>query len=129
MARLDVEFEVGLLQKYPRWEDTFVHAVYSSRKGLNGVASECDQSPSELTKRLAWRKDNGDEPRPLRACDIIGILEATGDLTPIHWLIEKYLKDPETRKQEALAQIPDLVNKLQAIIEAAGESTQKLRRV
>ncbi len=127
MSQLQLNFEPGLLQKYPRWEDTFVTAVYSCRKGLNGIASECDQSPSELSKRLAWRKDSKDEPRPLRACDIVQILESTGDLTPVYWLIERFIKDPEVRSREALARVPALIQQLQDIMSQAGEPTAKLR--
>jgi hypothetical protein len=127
VSQLQLDFEPGLLQKYPRWEDTFVTAVYSCRKGLNGVASDCDQSPSELSKRLAWRKDSKDEPRPLRSCDIVEILKSTGDFTPIYWLIEQFLKDPEIRKQEALARIPGLVQQLEQIMAQANEPSAKLR--
>lgn len=117
MSQLTLNFEAGLLQRFPRWEDTFITAVYSSRKGLNGVAAECDQSPSELSKRLSHVE--GGEPRPLRSSDILHIIRATGDYTPIYWLIEEFLKDPNAKQQEALAAIPALVERLNAVLSQA----------
>lgn len=115
MQQFMLDFQAGLTERFPRWEDTFVHAVYSSRLGLNGVAAKLDQSPSDLCKRLA-----GEESRPLRVKDVYGIIEATQDYTPVYWLIERFLKDPDAKKQEALARIPGLVAALEATLAAAG---------
>lgn len=105
------------MQRYPRWEDTFITAVYGCRKGLNGVAADCDQSPSELSKRLSHVE--GGEPRPLRSVDILNILRSTNDFTPVYWLIEEFLKDPTAKQQEALAAIPELVERLNAVLAQA----------
>jgi hypothetical protein len=115
MQQFTLDFQAGVTERFPRWEDTFVHSVYSSRLGLNGVAAKLDQSPSDLCKRLA-----GEESRPLRAKDVLGVIEATQDYTPVYWLIEKFLKDPDAKKQEALARIPGLVAALEATLAAAG---------
>jgi len=115
MQQFTLDFMPGLTERFPRWEDTFTHAVYSSRFGLNGVAAKLDQAPSDLCKRLA-----GEETRPLRMKDVLGIIEATGDFTPIYWLLERFLKDPDARKQEALARLPSLMAVLEATLEQAG---------
>jgi hypothetical protein len=122
MQQYMLDFQAGLTERFPRWEDTFVHAVYSSRLGLNGVAAKLDQSPSDLCKRLA-----GEETRPLRVKDAIGVIEETKDYTPIFWLVERFLKDPEIKKQEALARIPALVTALEEALKTAGGP--KLREV
>lgn len=115
MRQFTLDFQPGLVDRYPRWEDTFTHAVYSSRLGLNGVAAKLDQAPSDLCKRLA-----GEETRPLRVRDALGIIEATQDYTPIFWLLDRFLQDPDAKKQEAIARIPGLVAALEATLEAAG---------
>lgn len=115
MQQFTLDFQAGLTERFPRLEDTLVHAVYSSRLGLNGVAGKLDQSPSDLCKRLA-----GEETRPLRVKDVLGILEATSDFTPIYWLLERFLKDSDARKQEALARLPSLMAALEATLELAG---------
>ena len=116
MQQFALDFEPGLTDRFPRWRDTFVHAVYSGRGGLNTAAAACDVSPTDLTKRLS-----GEYPdRPLRIDDIEAILAEKKDWTPIFWLIERFLKDPDARKQEALAKIPALVAALEQALDAAG---------
>lgn len=115
MQQFTLDFQPGIRERFPRWEDTFVHAVYSSRIGLNGCAAKLDQSPSDLCKRLA-----GEDTRPLRVKDALAIIEATGDYTPVYWLLEAFLRDPDAKKQEAIARLPALVAALEHTLEAAG---------
>lgn len=120
MQQYTLDFQAGLTERFPRWRDTLVHAVYSSRLGLNGVAGKLDLSPSDLSKRLS----ETEEPRPLRDTDILGIIEATGDYTPVYWLLERFLKDPEARRLEALARLPGLMAAVQATLEATAPKTR-----
>jgi hypothetical protein len=115
VQQFTLDFQAGLTERFPRWRDTLVHAVYSSRLGLNGVAGKLDLSPSDLSKRLS----ETEEPRPLRDGDILGIIEATNDFTPIYWLLERFLKDPDAKMHEARARIPALVAALEATLQQA----------
>lgn len=115
MQQFTLDFQPGLVERFPRWEDTFTYAVYSSRLGLNGVAAQLDQSPSDLCKRLS-----GEEQRPLRVKDALAIVEATQDYTPIYWLLERFLKDPNAKKAEAIARLPGLMAAIEATLNAAG---------
>jgi len=124
VRQFNLDFAPGITERFPRWEDTLVSAVYSSRQGLNGVAAKLDMSPSELSKRLSHHTD---EPRPLRSQDITGIIEATGDMTPVYWLLEKFVGDPKARQQEALAQIPAVLAQLTALMEAAGPALKAVK--
>ena len=119
MQQFTLDFQAGLTERFPRWEDTLTHAVYSSRLGLNGVAAKLDQAPSDLCQRLA-----GNDQRPLRAKDVLGVIESTQDYTPIYWLLERFLKDPDARSQEAIARLPGLVAILEATLEQAGGSAK-----
>lgn len=123
MQQFTLDFQAGLTERFPRWEDTLTHAVYGSRLGLNGVAAKLDQAPSDLCKRLA-----GEEQRPLRAKDVLGILDATQDFTPIYWLLERFLKDPDVKRQEALARLPGLMTQLEAMVEQLGGPKLKVAR-
>lgn len=125
MQQFTLDFAAGLTEKFPRWRDTFVHAVYGSRMGLNGVAAKLDMSPTDLSKRLSG---NGDEPRPLRDTDIIGIIDATQDFTPVYWLLERFLKDPDAKMAEARARLPGLVAMLEATLAAAEGTKLKVAR-
>lgn len=115
VQQLSLNFEPGLTARYPDWHAVLTHAVYASRKGLNGVAGDLDVSPSDLTKRLSK-----DEQRPLRADQAVGIIESTGDLTPVYWLIERFLRDPEQQRTAAIQQLAQVMPILQTLIEQAG---------
>ena len=119
MNQLPFDFQPGITVRFPRWEDTFVSAVYSCRKGLNGVAADLDMSPSELSKRLSHHSDPN-EPRPLRSQDITGIMKSTGDMTPIYWLVENFLSDPKAKQEQAMTQLAALAPIFQALAEQAG---------
>lgn len=120
-----LDFEPGLTDRFKTWEEVLAAAVYGSRKGLGGVAADCDMSPSELTRRL---NPDADDPRPLRTRDAINIIKATDDKRPVYWLVETFLKDPEATKQEALARLPALMEALQTTLEQAGGPKLKLAK-
>lgn len=123
MQQFTLDFEPGLTQRFPRWRDTFIHIVYSGRTGLNGAAGACDVSPTDLTKRLSGEY----EDRPLRIDDIEAILEEKKDFTPIFWLIERFLRDPSAKQQEALARLPGLVAQIEVALQQAGGSAKTKR--
>lgn len=112
--------------RYRRWRHAFVHAVHASRKGLSGVAADLDQSPSELSRRLSDAP--APEGLPLRDEDMIGIIESTGDLTPVYWLIERFLQDPSARKEAALAAIASMAPVLAEYMEQAGITAKRGKR-
>jgi hypothetical protein len=123
VQQFTLDFEPGLTQRFPRWRDTFIHIVYSGRGGLNTAAAACDVSPTDLTKRLSGEYDD----RPLRIEDIESILEEKKDYTPVFWLIERFLKDPDAKKQEALARLPGLVKLIEVTLAQAGGKTTARR--
>lgn len=116
MQQLALSFEPGLTAHFPQIEDVLVAAVYGSRKGLNGTAADLDLSPSDLSKRLSRES----EQRPVRCSDLVGIIQSTGDHRPIYWLIEKFLRDPEATRNQAISQLAQLMPMIQALVEQSG---------
>lgn len=123
--QLNLTFEGGLTARFRSLREVTAHSVYASRKGLSGVAADCDMSPSELTKRL-----NADsaEPRPLRCDDLEDILRSTGDLTPVYWMVEKYLRDPDAVRDQAAAQLATLLPTLMELVRMSGVTTDGVER-
>ena len=115
--QLTLNFTPGLTAQYRSLREVAAAAVYASRKGVSGVAGDLDMSPTDLTKRLNL---DGAEPRPLRVEDLEGIIESTGDCRPIYWLIERFLRDPESVKQQAVSQLAVLVPQLLELARQAG---------
>lgn len=117
MQQMNLTFEPGLTARFRSLREATAHTVYASRRGLAAVAADLDMSPSELTKRL-----NADsaEPRPMRVDDLEAIIQSTGDATPIYWLVEKYLRDPDAVRNQATAQIAALLPALLELAKQAG---------
>jgi hypothetical protein len=81
------------------------------------VAADLDMAPTDLTKRLNME---GAEPRPLRVDDFEGILASTQDYRPVYWLIERFLRDPDAMRQQAVSQIAQLLPALIELTKQAG---------
>ena len=47
-------------------------------------------------------------------------VEHTGDLVPIYYLVERFIKPRDGRQEAALAQLPALAEQLQTMLKQAG---------
>lgn len=127
-VQLSLDFEPGLTAKYRALEDAIAATVYRYGGHIGGVAAKLDQSPSELSRRLTAHLDAkaGDvSNRPLRVCDLYDILVTTGDYTPIGWLIERFLGDPETKRTHAIHALAQMLPTIQSLVEEAGGKSRK----
>lgn len=121
-AQLPLDFTPGLTAQFKTLQQVCSAAVYGSRGGLGAAAADCDLAPSDLCRRLA---DDGD--RPLTTGHVDQIIGSTRDFRPIYWLIEKYLQDPEARRNQAIHQLASVMPIIQALVEQAapGKTTRK----
>jgi hypothetical protein len=115
-TQLEIDFEPGLTQRFYSLEEVCAFVVYNYRGGLKAVAARLDMSPSELSRRL---NRNPDDPRTLRADHVEGIIEETRDLTPIHYLLERFCQDPKVRQKQALEELARLAPRISALLKAA----------
>lgn len=122
-TQLALQFEPGLTAKHKTLEDCCAAVVHNARQGVDGVAAHLDMAPSELSRRLnahLQAKEGDPHNRPLRAGDVVGIIQATGDFKPIYWLIEKFLRDPEAQRTQAINQLAATMPVIEALLEQAG---------
>lgn len=120
--QIEFDFEPGLTARFKRLEDVLLHSVHTSRQGVEKVAAHLDQAPSELSRRLTAhleRKEGNENNRPLRVCDLIGVLESTEDYTAVFWLIEKFVRDPGVRQRDAISQISKMLPVLTELVKQA----------
>src|SRR3546814_5059418 len=87
-----------------------------------------DLSPSKLTEKLAG-SDSGGKPRGLTIDELEAYLQRTGDLSPEHYLVEKYLNDPEIAQAEAAAKLQATLDSLPARSEEHTSELQSLMRI
>ncbi len=116
MKQLAISFDSGLLERFPEFGDCLKSSVYSGKKALKVVAGDLDMSSSELSRKLA---DNPADPVHFPAKRLPELLAATGDLSPIYWLIERFLESDELKKSRAKAELAALMPKIMALLESA----------
>lgn len=114
-SHITLTFEQGLSQRHLSLRDCVATGVY--RIGLGRVASMIDMSSSKLSEKLGGGTDR---KRDLGCDELEEYLSKTKDLTPIYYLIEKYLQDPQIVQHQALATLASLTESLPALLRAAG---------
>lgn len=84
---------------------------------MKALAADMDMSSSDLGRRLA--PADGD-PRRLSVDDMVRLIDATGDLSPIYWLVERFAIDADQRQARAQAELAKLLPSLVALCRQAG---------
>lgn len=76
-------------------------------------------SQSELSRKLS---DNPDDPRRFTVGDLEAFIKATGNMTPIYYLVERFLEDDSLKQQRAMAELLNIVPHLAALIKQASKA-------
>jgi hypothetical protein len=116
MRQFELDFEGGLVDRFPDWDECVRHAVSSCGRQQRAVAADLDMSPSELTRKLSRKAPGSEEPNfPYHR--VPDLIEATRNLDPIYWLIEKFCDGPDEKRRRAVEQLSQLVPKIQKLID------------
>lgn len=110
--QLTLNFEGGLTRRYASLLE--VVSVGAYRNGYKQLALAMDQAPGNLTLMLS-----GARHFPL--ADLETYIDEFSDLTPIYYLVEKYLRKPETGRAEQLEKIRTQMAELQRTIEGIAQ--------
>lgn len=119
-AQLSLTFEQGIGQRHISLRDCMATGVY--QRGLGRVAGQIDMAPSKLSEKLAGGTDR---KRDVGLDEFEDYIAKTGDVSPIHYLVDKYLRDPALVQQEAMAKLAGLAETLPALLAAAGLGKRK----
>ena len=114
-SQMVLDFEPGLSERHNSLLDCVRQCAYTHRNPLKTIAADMDQSQSELSRKLSG---NQDDPRRFSVDDLEKFITATGDTTPILFLVEKYLADAETKRIAANAQLAKMLPEIMALIKA-----------
>ncbi|GAB3054228.1 hypothetical protein [Stenotrophomonas tumulicola] len=102
MKSLQITFEPGLTRNATLRDH--LAAMVHRGAGLTAVAGQLDMAPSKLSEKLAGC-DSGGKLRGLSIDDLERYIAVTKDVSPVHYLIERYLITPEAASAEALAEL------------------------
>lgn len=115
-TQLTIDFTPGLTERHTNLLDCVRQGAYSHRNPLKTIAADMDMSQSELSRKLA---NNPDDTRRFSVGDLEMYIQATGDTTPIYWLIEKYLQDDSVKQKQAMAALTKALPDLLALFKVA----------
>ncbi len=115
-TQMTLDFQPGITERFSSILDCVRQGAYTHRNPLKTIAADMDMSQSDLSRKLAG---NVDDPRRLSVDDFEKYLHATGDMTPIYYLVEKYLVDDELSQRRAISQLAKQLPEILALIKSA----------
>lgn len=111
--QLTLDFEPGLVERYGSLRECVATGVY--QRGLKRVAIDLDQAPSNLSVQLSE-----DPSRHFSVDSLERYIDATGDKTPVLYLIEKYFADQNAKQDAAQAELMHMLAALPGLMKRAG---------
>lgn len=114
-SQLTLDFEPGLVERFPGVMDCLRASVYASPRPLKTIAADMDMSTSTLSRKLAA---DPDDPRRFSLQDLENYVEQTGDTSAIEYLAVKYLQSDDSRRMQALNTANRLLAELAPIVAA-----------
>ena len=113
-TQFELDFEPGLLEQFSAFGDVVRASVYGCRKQLKSVAADLDLSSSELSRMLSAA-----DPLHFPVERLDDLIESTGDLRPIYWLVEKRCEDSDAKKKRAVNELIQLMPLVHNALKAA----------
>jgi hypothetical protein len=119
--QLTLEFDESLASAHRNLRDCIAAGIY--KRGLKRVAPDLGLAPGNLSAALS-----DESPRKFCVDELELYLQTTGDMTPIHYLIARYLGDQLAARDQAMGQVLELLKALPQLAAAAGLPTAAKRR-
>ncbi|MFT3806083.1 hypothetical protein [Arenimonas sp.] len=111
MHQLALSLEPGMAQRYRDLRECFAACVY--RQGLGRVAAAVDVAPSNLSAMLSGERN-------LDSTIVERYMREFRDTTPALYWAARWLQDAETVQKQAMAALPELVDRLNRLMAEAG---------
>jgi hypothetical protein len=111
--QLTLSFEPGLSERHTNLRDCVASGIY--QRGLGKVAIDLNKAPGNLSVELSE-----DATRHFSVDSLETYIQKSGDTTPIHYLIDKFLHDKSNKQSEAMAQLAPILAQLAPLMRQAG---------
>lgn len=119
--QLTLEFEPGLVDRFGSLRECIAAGVY--QRGLKRVASDLDKAPGNLSRELG-----GESDRHFSADALERYIQTQGDLTPIYYLIARYMGDQSKAEAATLNRVESLMQEVAALMAQSGAAKKPARR-
>lgn len=111
--QIALDFESGLTDRFGSLKECIATGVY--QRGLKRIAIDLDQAPSNLSVQLSEN-----DSRHFSVESFERYMEKSGDMTPIFYLVEKFLSDKNAKKDAAMLEALSALKALQPLLKQAG---------
>ena len=111
--QLTLDFGPGLSERHLSLRDCIASGIY--QHGLGRVAIDLNKAPGNLSVELS-----GDASRHFSVDSLEAYIQKTGDVMPIHYLIDKFIHDKANDKTAAYSQMAPLLAQLAPLMRKAG---------
>lgn len=111
--QLALSFEPGLSERHLSLRDCVATGIY--QRGLGRCAIDLNKAPGNLSSELS-----DDPTRKFSVDSLEAYIEKTGDVTPIHYLIDKFLQDKSNTQAQAMAQLAPMLAQMMPLMRQAG---------
>lgn len=112
-TQMTLSFEPGLRDRFPSLRECIATGIY--QRGLSNVAPSLNKAPGNLSVELS-----DDPTRKFGVDSLEEYIDKFGDLTPIYYLVEKYLGQKDAAKDSAMDELKALAQQMQAAMKRAG---------
>lgn len=120
--QLTLELESGLTERHRSLLDCLAACIY--QRGLKRVASDLDKAPGNLSRELA-----GDSDRLFSVAAMERYIQTQGDLTPILYLIARYMGDQAQAEAATMKRVETLLSEVASLVgQTRVEPKAKARR-
>lgn len=106
-------------------KDCVSTCIHRKRGGISAVAPKLNMSPSHLSEVLGG---GGDRNRKFDLNELERYIEEFKDLTPIQYLVARYMPDQAIAQSHALSQIAEIAPALMQFMASAGLEMPKARK-
>ena len=123
--QLTLTLEEGISRRHRCLRECVAAGVY--QRGLARTAADIDVAPSKLSEKLSG--GTGDRVRDLSVSELERYIEVTGDLSPVQYLVDKFLREPAAVQAAAMAQMQPQLQAMLSLMQQAGMVPAPSKRV
>ncbi len=120
-TQLTLELEPGLTDRYSSLRECMTSSIYS--RGLKRVAMDLDKAPGNLSRMLA-----GEGGYHFSIELMERYIQTQNDLTPIYYLISRYMGDQAAAEGATLRRVEGLMQEVAALMAQSGAPKKTARR-
>ena len=105
MEQVTLNFDAGISEAYKSLREFVAHRTHNQGRPQKSIAADLDYSPSHWSRKCS---ESPDDSLRMTCNDLETFMQATGDTSPVLYLVEKYLAGNDGRLEQLEAEVSRL---------------------